>query len=219
MNICVVIPTFNESNSIGELVSDIRKLGLAVLVVDDGSSDNTAKIAADSGAVVITNAINKGKGASLIKGFNYCLEQNFDAVITMDGDGQHLPKDLPLFIREAEAKDSPMLVGNRMEQVKEMPLIRILTNKFMSWLISKICHQRIYDSQCGFRLINKDLLRRMELTSSKYEIESEMLVRASRLGFKIKSIPITTVYRGEKSSINPVSDTIRFIRFIIREIF
>ncbi|MCX5711865.1 MAG: glycosyltransferase family 2 protein [Candidatus Omnitrophica bacterium] len=219
MNFCVVIPTYNESANIAALIKDINKLGLSLLIVDDGSQDDTVKIAWQNNVQAIVSQSNQGKGASLIRGFSFCLEKGFDAVICMDGDGQHLPSDIPLFLKEAQTSTAAILIGNRMNDTKKMPLVRWVTNKFMSWLISVICRQKIYDSQWGFRLIKAKLLRKLELKYSKYEIESEMLIKASRLGFKIMSIPITTVYRGEKSSINPVVDTLRFIRFIFLEAF
>ena len=214
MNVCVVIPTYNESANIADLIKGINKLGLSLLIVDDGSKDDTVKIARQNNAQVIVNQVNQGKGASLIRGFSYCLEKGFEVVICMDGDGQHLPADIPIFLKEAQVGTAAMFIGNRMNDTKKMPLVRWVTNKFMSWLISIICRQKIYDSQCGFRLIKAELLSKLDLKYSKYEIESEMLVKASRLGFKIKSVPIITVYRGEKSNINPVVDTVRFMRFI-----
>ena len=219
MNVCVVIPTYNESANIADLIKGINKLGLSLLIVDDGSKDDTVKIARQNNAQVIVNQVNQGKGASLIRGFSYCLEKGFEVVICMDGDGQHLPADIPIFLKEAQVGTAAMFIGNRMNDTKKMPLVRWVTNKFMSWLISIICRQKIYDSQCGFRLIKAELLSKLDLKYSKYEIESEMLVKASRLGFKIKSVPIITVYRGEKSNINPVVDTVRFMRFILREAF
>ncbi|MCX5709046.1 MAG: glycosyltransferase family 2 protein [Candidatus Omnitrophica bacterium] len=98
MKTCVIIPTYNESNTIASLVSQVRSLNLGLVVVDDGSSDNTAVIAEKSGATVIRNELNQGKGSALVSGFKYCLKNNFDAAITMDGDGQHLPKDILEFI-------------------------------------------------------------------------------------------------------------------------
>jgi len=218
MKICVVIPVYNESRTIGSLVEEIREEGLDVLVIDDGSLDNTAQVAKARGAHVIKNEVNKGKGISLARGFEYVLSHNFDAVITMDGDGQHLASDIANFIHRAAASDSGIFVGNRMIKVKNMPWLRLLTNKFMSWLISIIARQDIPDSQCGFRLIKKHLLGKIHLKTSKFETESEILLQASRLGYKIESVTISTVYRGEKSKINPVTDTIRFARFILREL-
>lgn len=219
MKTCVIIPSYNEEKEIDKLVRDIIKQGLVVLVIDDGSQDNTLEFAQQAGALVIKNKTNEGKGASLVKGFNYALENNFDAVITMDGDGQHCPNDIPLFLKVAANSNSVILVGNRMQKTKNMPIVRLLTNKFMSWLISLVAKQEIADTQCGFRLIKKEALSKIDFSTTKYETESEILIKSSRLGFKIESVPITTIYRGEKSQINPFIDTLRFLRYIFREIW
>lgn len=216
MRTCVLIPTYNESKAIASLVAQIIKLGLEVVIVDDGSSDDTANIAQASGAKVLRNHVNSGKGVSLIKGYNFAVASGFDAVITMDGDGQHSCDDIITFIRKAEASQSAVIVGNRMSAIKEMPFLRVITNRFMSWLISLIAKQYIPDTQCGFRLIKKEALSRLNLISSKFEIESEVLIKAARLGFKIDSVPIKTIYSGQKSQINPITDTFRFLRFIIQ---
>jgi len=219
MNTCVIIPTYNEAKTIGELIRQIREQNLEVVVIDDGSYDNTPQVATNNGAIVLGNRVNEGKGASLIKGFNYALSNNFDAVITMDGDGQHLPSDIPYFIRLATYSNSEIFIGNRMSKIRNMPWLRLITNKSMSWLISKITKQRIPDTQCGLRLIKAKVLEKLNLSTSKYEIESELLIKASRLGFKVESIPIRTIYNGEKSQINPFVDTLRFVRFIIKELY
>ncbi|TRZ95128.1 glycosyltransferase family 2 protein [bacterium] len=219
MNTCVVIPTYNEATEIRNLIESIRQQNLQIIVIDDGSSDNTAYIAEKSGAIVLRNKINKGKGASLIRGFQYALGHGFDAIITMDGDGQHLPADIPFFIRLAEYSASGIFIGNRMTKTRNMPLIRLFTNRIMSKFISYITHQEIPDTQCGFRLIKKEVLRKLNLVTSKYETESEILLRSANLGFKIESVPIKTIYRQEKSRINPVLDSLRFLMFIIRELW
>ncbi len=219
MKTCVITPTYNEAKSIAELVRQICEQNLQPLVIDDGSDDNTAQIAKENGAIVLRNEQNQGKGASLIRGFHYALEQNFDAVITMDGDGQHLVSDIPYFMRLAAYSDGSIFIGNRMNRPKSMPWLRLGTNKFMSWLISLIAKQKIPDTQCGFRLIKKDVLEKVNLKTSKYETESEILIQAARLGFKIESVPIKTVYGSEKSRINPIVDTARFIRFILKQIW
>jgi len=216
---CVIIPTYNESKAIAGLVRQIREQNLEVVVVDDGSQDNTSQIAKGNGATVLSNEINQGKGASLIKGFNYALNQNLDAVITMDGDGQHLATEIPFFIRLAEFSDSGIVIGNRMQQRKNMPLVRVLTNEFMSWLISWVAGQKIPDTQCGFRLIKREVLEKLKLSTSKYETESEIVIKASRLGFKIESVPIKTIYEGERSQINPFIDTFRFFKYIFKELW
>lgn len=216
MKVCVVIPAYNESRNILSLIQDIKKHQLDVLVIDDGSTDSTFSIAKDAGVQAMLNLRNQGKGASLAKGFKYVLENNFDAVITMDADGQHLAQDLPVFIEEANNPGIHIILGNRMQNVEKMPYVRVLTNKFMSWLISAISKQSIPDTQCGFRLIKREVLKSIKLSTSRFDTESELLIKASHNGFKIKSIPIKSVYGREKSQINPFVDTLRFIRLIIR---
>jgi len=219
MKICIVIPTYNAAKAIGNLIRKIRQQELEVVVIDDGSQDNTYKIAKDNGAIVLRNENNEGKGASLIKGFQYAQDRDFDAVITMDGDGQHLPEEIPYFIRLAKYSNSGIFIGNRMFKIKNMPSVRVITNKFMSWLISFVTKQRIPDTQCGFRLIKKEVLEKINLKTSKYETESEIIIKASRLGFKVESVPIKTIYNEERSQINPIIDTLRFIKFIVRELW
>ncbi len=220
MKNCVIIPTLNEEKAIGNLIEQIKMLSLDVVVIDDGSHDKTAEIANKKGAHVISNKINLGKGIALRQGFKHAIELGYDAVVTMDGDGQHNPKDIRSLI-EVGFKDeqTAVVVGNRMLEVRNMPIIRILTNRIMSNLISFVCHQNIPDSQCGFRLIKTKVLNKIDLSSKKYEIESEILIKAARLKHKIISVPIQTIYAGEKSQINPFIDTIRFLKFIIKVYF
>jgi len=220
MKTCVIIPTYNEAQAIGKLIEEIHSQGLEeVVVVDDGSQDSTARLARDSGAKVFKNPHNQGKGASLVKGFKYALSEDFAAVITMDGDGQHLAEDLPLFLEQSRNSRAGIIIGNRMLETKGMPCSRVLTNRFMSWLISLMAKQEIPDSQCGFRLIRRELLEHLNLNTTKYETESEMLIRAGQLGFGIDSVAVNTIYSGQKSQINSFLDTIRFIRFIFQEIW
>lgn len=219
MKTCVIIPTYNEAKSIALLIRQIRGQGLQIIVIDDGSNDLTSEIAKGEGAVVLRNQANEGKGACLIQGFDYALKKDFEAVITMDGDGQHLPEEIPYFMRLATYSNSGIIIGNRMSKKRNMPLLRVLTNTFMSWLLSKIVGQKIPDTQCGFRLIKRNVLEKIKFDTHRYETESEILIKASRLGFKIESVPIKTVYSGEKSHIHPVKDSLRFIGFIVRDLW
>ena len=216
MKICVIIPAYNESLHIAALVDQIKSMKLDVLVIDDGSQDNTAAIAREHGAVVLRNEANQGKGASLKKGFDYTLKGDFDAAVALDGDGQHLPEEIAHFINLAQKSSAAIFVGNRMDNSRNMPLDRYLTNKFMSWLISLVAGQRVPDTQCGYRLIKRELLDKFDLHTANYEIESEMLIQAARRGAKIDSVLIKAVYNGTKSQINPFRDTLRFIRYIFK---
>ncbi|MEW6075562.1 MAG: glycosyltransferase family 2 protein [Candidatus Omnitrophota bacterium] len=219
MRVCVIIPAYNEAQAIGSLIHAIRLQKIDVVVIDDGSLDGTSQAAQSAGAAVIRNISNKGKGASLVRGFAYAMEHGFDAVITMDGDGQHLAEDIPFFVHRAENSASGIFIGNRMQETKYMPRVRILTNMFMSWLISIASMQDIPDSQCGFRLIKKATLQSFRLASFKFETETELLLKAARHGFRIESIPVKTVYSREKSHINPFVDTLRFIAFMVGQIW
>ena len=219
MKTCIIIPTYNESVTIGNIIQQIHQQGMQVVVIDDGSTDATAGISQDYGAIVLRNSKNQGKGFSLIRGLRYALVNNFDAVITMDGDGQHSPEDISGFIRKAESSHAGIIIGNRMHNPRKMPIMRILTNKFMSWFISKLINQNVPDTQCGFRLIKRELLEKIKFTTQRFETESEILFQASRLGYKIESMLIKTIYQRERSRINPFLDTIRFINFIWRQIW
>ena len=216
MKICVLIPSYNEAKTIGSLARRIKAKGLDAIVVDDGSSDETSEEAKRFGAFVIRQKENRGKGASLKVGFADILNKDYDAVITMDGDGQHSPEDISKFIEAAFDPGVDMVVGDRMGACKNMPFLRWATNNFTSLMISVICWRNIRDSQCGFRLIKRKVLEVLDPTSSKYEIESETIIAAQRKGFKIKFVPIETIYAKQTSQINPIVDTIRFFRFILK---
>lgn len=218
MKICLLIPAYNEARTIGQVVSEARKVIEYVVVVDDGSRDNTAQLAEDSGAVVIKHPVNRGKGAALRTGFQHVLDHGYDALITMDSDGQHDVNDIPGFLEAFSKTGSGIIIGSRMQDISTMPAIRKFTNKFTSFVGSLLAHQKIKDSQSGFRLISSDVLRAVELETTGYEMESEILIKASRAGFRITSVPIKTIYGQEVSKINPVVDTCRFFRLLFRSL-
>lgn len=214
-NTIVVIPSYNEARTIGKIVKDIVNMNLSVLVIDDGSYDNTEREALDHGAMVIRHTENLGKGVSVREGVQYVLRKtNYKWMIMMDGDGQHDPGDIPTFMSVTKTEDVDIVIGNRMLQTKTMPSSRYWTNKFTSWVLSKICGQDIPDSQCGYRLIKVEALKSLKLTTDKYDIESEIIVEAAEDDLKIKSVPIRTIYGEEVSSINPVRDTIKFFELV-----
>lgn len=213
-SVCVVIPAFNVERTLGSLLVQLKAMGMAVVVVDDGSTDRTAEVARACGVAVLSHETNQGKGQSLRDGFQWGLAQGHQLFVTMDGDGQHLPSDLPRLLKELSSDRVGVVVGNRMDSVRNMPRRRQWTNRIMSRWISRLCGQPVPDSQCGLRVIRRQVLERITLTTERYEIESELLIKASRAGFRIASAPITTVYRHEKSRIRPIADTLRFFRFL-----
>ena len=215
-NAVVLIPAYNEARAIGSIIRDLKGKKLSVCVIDDGSTDGTASIAGREGAFVIRHEKNRGKGASLRDGFRYVLKEGFSMVLLMDGDGQHKTGDADNFFKKMDETGSDIVIGNRMSDASMMPVTRRVTNKFMSYMISGMCGRRIPDTQCGFKLIKRGVLEAVNLKSSNYEIESELILKAAKKGFKIEWVPIKTVYEDEKSRINPVVDTVRFIIFIIK---
>ncbi len=219
MKIAVVIPAHNEAQAIGPLVEAVRALGYDCIVIDDGSVDKTYALAEAAHAVMLKTAVKSGKGNALKVGFDYVLKSGYEALIAMDGDGQHAPSDISAFVTCCQNTGADIVSGNRMLNPKGMPWVRLATNHFMSWLISLFCRQYIPDTQCGFRLIKTRVLDAIKLESSDFEIETEVLIKASKKGFKIASVAIQTIYRDEVSKIQPVRDTFRFIAYLWRELF
>lgn len=217
---CVVIPALNAAETIGELIRRIRRRGLAVIVVDDGSQDQTAAVAAREGAFVISHLRNEGKGSALRTGFAYALRERFDGVVTMDGDGQHDPEDIEHLIHAAERQHAGIVVGNRMMNGTVMPPLRRWTNRAMSAIVSLVSRHRIPDSQCGFRLIRGEVLSSLSLRARHFEIETELLLEALQRPqpWKTISVPVQTIYRRQASSIRPVRDGIRFLRVVCRHL-
>ena len=223
MRTLVVIPCKNLENEVGGVVRGVLGLdmGLEVVVIDDGSTDATAAAAESAGAHVLVHEVNQGKGAALKTGFEYAVEQGYDAVITMDGDGQHDPSAIPRFIEAVEKSGADIIVGTRMHAVGEMPKLRIWTNRTTSRIVSLLARQRIPDSQSGYRLIRVRVLRDIvkSFVTTRYDTESELLIRASRRGYSTASVAIKSIYSGAVSHIHPVVDTLRFVRLVARSMF
>lgn len=219
MKVCVLLPAYNEEKRIGELIEQIKTYGLDVIVIDDGSSDNTAEICRQAQAIVISHQQNKGKGQALRTGFKFILDNDYDAAVIMDSDGQHLPEEINIFIVHAKNSGADIIIGNRMLDPQGMPLLRILTNRFTSLLISFIAKIKIPDSQCGFRLIRRSVFEKLKLSTDKYDTESEILIQAARQGCKIESVPVKSIYDHNRSLINPISDTVRFFNLILKSFF
>jgi glycosyltransferase involved in cell wall biosynthesis len=214
--IMILIPCYREESAIRNVASQAIQTGLGdVVIVDDGSPDKTADEARAAGAHVIVHEVNKGKGAAMITGFTYALENNYEAVITLDGDGQHPPTEIINFVNAWNETNADMIVGTRMGNTENMPFIRLATNKFMSWLLSKSLGQRVSDTQNGFRLYTAKVLPIcIDCSSGGFSAESEHLLQISLHGFKIAEAPTSTIYGEEKSKIRPVRDTIRFFKML-----
>jgi glycosyltransferase involved in cell wall biosynthesis len=215
--IAAVIPAYNEEKHIGDVVRRTRQQLGDVLVVDDGSADKTAENARAAGADVIVHEKNLGKGETIKTGLRHFLERDVDLVIILDADGQHRPEEIERFTASALSAEQPKLIlGTRMNDLSTMPFLRRFVNRWMSARISAVCGQNIPDTQCGYRMLHRQLIPELLGGAARFDYETEMLIIASRKGFKIASVPISTVYSDEVSSIHPVRDTIRFFKLMRR---
>jgi glycosyltransferase involved in cell wall biosynthesis len=174
ISILALIPAWNEATRIGPVVEATRA-HLPVLVVDDGSDDDTSAVAEAAGATVVRHSRNRRKGVALMTGFAWALERGYDAVLTLDADGQHDPADIPRFLAAYDAGTGELIIGRR--DFSQMPFPRFLVNPFGSWLLSLALGTRIYDNQCGYRLHSRRLLERLDLTTTGFELEVEVVVR------------------------------------------
>ena len=216
LTVGAVVPAYQEEKHIGEVVRRTLQQLANVVVVDDGSTDATADEARTAGADVIVHEQNRGKGESIKSGFRYWLEHGSTYVIILDGDGQHLPEEIDRFLNAASSSGAKLLIGTRMNDVREMPLVRRTVNRYMSRKISRLCGQEIPDTQCGFRMVHRDIIPNLLGGTERFDYETEMLILASRAGCRIASVPISTVYSDEVSSIHPVRDTLRFFKLMRR---
>ena len=216
VTVAAVIPAYLEEKHIADVVRRTLQRLPNVLVVDDGSNDATADEARKAGADVIVHDQNRGKGESIKTGFRYWLEHGSAYVVILDGDGQHLPEEIDRFLAAASTSGAKLLVGTRMNDVSRMPFVRRAVNRYMSRKISRLCGQEIPDTQCGFRMVHRDLMPDLLGGTERFDYETEMLIIASRAGCRVASVPITTVYSDEVSSIHPVRDTLRFFKLMRR---
>jgi glycosyltransferase involved in cell wall biosynthesis len=214
--VIALIPAFNEAARIGEVIRQARRHVSAVVVVDDGSGDDTAGAARAAGAHVIRHETNRGKGAAIRTALEHFARSDAVFAVFLDGDGQHDPSEIPALVDAARAGDAAVVVGTRMGDTAVMPLTRRLTNRFTSWVTGKLARQPIPDSQCGFRLLTRAVLADLNLAGGRYETETEMLIQAGRAGHRIRSVPVRTIYEGQPSKIQPLRDTLRFARLVTR---
>lgn len=217
MKVVVIVPAYMTGPKLLEVLEG-ASLAVGkenVLVVDDGSVDAYPAEAGRLGYNVVRHENNLGKGEALKTGFKWALAHGYSGAVTIDGDGQHDPSLIPSLLEKARTAGADIVVGSRMKDVSTMPFVRIMVNRITSWIVSRLAGQRIEDSQSGFRYIGSGVLETVELAGSRYDLESEILVKAAREGFVIDSVPIPTVYGAEKSSIKPAKDAMCFLRLVL----
>ena len=209
-HLMILIPAYQEGPRIGAVVEAARR-HLPVVVVDDGSTDDTAARAKAAGATVLRQVLNAGKGAALRTGFGYALEHGVDAVVTLDGDGQHDPDEIPSFVAAFEASHVDLIIGRR--DFASMPLVRRVSNTLGRMVISAAIGQDVPDNQSGYRLIGRPLMTALLASrETGFEFEVEMIARCIALGLTLDWVPIRTIYAGEPSHIRPWAHFSSFLR-------
>jgi glycosyltransferase involved in cell wall biosynthesis len=215
MNAVAIVPAFNEARSIADVVTGLHGIVSHVLIVDDGSTDQTAARARAAGAEVLTRGTNTGKGSAIRAGLAHVAEppyvkpRPFTHVLLLDGDMQHRPSEALRLLDAAERTGADLVLGEREFSREGMPAARYHANRIGSRVLSWFVGAPVQDTQCGFRVCRLDALRDLPLRARGYEIETEMLVKLRRRGARLASVPITAVYAAERSKLRPVRDTTR----------
>jgi glycosyltransferase involved in cell wall biosynthesis len=210
-----LIPAFNEERHVAGVVAGARA-HLAVLVVDDGSTDRTAGRAEEAGAVVLRQTPNQGKGAALRAGFRWALEKGYDAVVTLDADDQHDPAEIGKFLRAFVDTQADLIIGAR--DFSQIPIVRRITNTIGRWTFSWALGQPIADNQSGYRLVSRRLmaaaLRPEGGRETGFEFEVEIIVICLEHGYTLEWVPIRTIYAGETSHIKPLPHVVNYFRMV-----
>lgn len=218
MKTVAVIPAYNEGKTVGKAVERARQFVDHVIVVDDGSSDDTAAEAKKTEAEVIVLPRNRGKAQALKVGFKLC--KDYDVVVTLDADLQHLPEEIPSLL-DGIAEGYDLCLGSRfLNKPRNMPLSCRFSNRVASFLVTLLTRRKITDPQSGFRAIRREKLKQLDLKAERYAAEHIMILEAARKNFKIKEVPISCIYGEEESSIRPLQDTFKvaycILKFLLR---
>lgn len=221
--IYTIVPAYNAEGTIRKVVSGLLDCGLPmqIIVVDDGSRDNTFDACRQFDISILRHERNQGKGAALQTGFRHALNQGAEVLFTLDADGQHDPDDLLKLFDELNHQNLDIVIGSRMQNTKPMPFHRILSNVITSRLLSWRTGQWIEDSQSGLRLIRANVLKNITLKATKFELESELLIRAALQNFRIGTVGVHTIYHvngAESRSYMDAMDVIRFISLYLKSL-
>jgi glycosyltransferase involved in cell wall biosynthesis len=218
VKVAVLIPAFNAARTLEPVLRGALEQIPIVAVIDDGSVDGTADVAARAGATVLKHEVNRGKGAALKTGFRWACEQRLDGVITLDADGQHLPREIPKFLACHGETRGDLIIGGRAHLFGQMLPRRRIANEFSAWTIAFASGTNVTDAQSGYRFYSTPLLRSVKLRSNGFAMESEVIVRAGRGGFKVLTTPIDLGFVDglSTSHYKPLKDTLTIAGVVFR---
>jgi glycosyltransferase involved in cell wall biosynthesis len=219
MKSTLVIPAFNEAETIEAVVDQAIPLVDQVIVVDDGSDDDTSQRLQNSDALLISHEVNRGKAAALESGISHALSQGSEYIITLDGDGQHDPKEIPKLLESAGNNPATIVIAARLKEGHTAPKLRRFANRFADFWVSWASGYEVIDSQSGFRLYPAEIFRKIRLETNRergFVFESEIIIEAANNKIYSISIPVDTIYRteGRESHYKPWTDTWRIVRMI-----
>lgn len=211
-DILAIVPAYNAEPFVGEVVRAAGK-HVPVLVVNDGSTDRTLEVAKGTGARVVDQQPNQGKGMALKRGFREALSLGVSAAITLDADGQHDPGEIPLFVERYRQTGADLIIGER--DFARMPLVRRVSNTIGRHSFSWALGRRVPDNQSGYRLLSRRLMEAvLESGEGGFEFEMDMIVVCVKRGWEVVGVPIATIYGEEKSNIKPVDHVVHFFRMV-----
>lgn len=214
LDVLALIPAYNAERFVGDVVRRARR-HVPVVVVNDGSGDQTAQVAVEAGAVLIDQQPNQGKGAALQTGFTWALERNARAVITLDADGQHDPDEIGGFLERFQNTQADLIIGAR--DFSQMPLVRRLSNSIGQRAFSWAMGRPVRDNQSGYRLLSRRLMESLQTSGERgFEFEMDMIVVCVRNGWPLDWVPIRTIYADEKSNIKPLRHVAHFFRMVFQ---
>ena len=207
MKITVGIPAYNEEKNIASIITKLKKITDSIIVCNDGSSDLTGDIAKELGAIVITHPKNMGYGAAIHSLFLKAKELDLDSLVTLDADGQHRIEDINLVFAPINDKVADIVIGSRFldKKSEEMPNYRKIGIKLITKVTNLSIKEKLTDSQSGFRVYNKNALKKIIPSDIGMGVSTEILIKASNLELKIAEVPIKVNYDGDTSTHNPVS--------------
>lgn len=218
--LCVLIPAYNAELTLREVIEGVKRSRCDIVVVDDGSRDSTPRIVREMGVTLLRHPENRGKGRALRTGFTYVIEQGYEAVITIDADGQHDPADIARFVELYRQGRPDMIIGSRAAQFNEMPWLRRFWNQLGAKAVSRLTKTPVTDSQSGYRLVRTDVIGDVRLTTSTYEMEMELLIKACKKGYRVITMDIMgrAINDTSTSHFRPVVDTFKICMLYLRSL-